>query len=153
MSDDLKDAGFADAEGAREVLKSMERYRLKARLLREQDRSLVVRRQAELLIELLDQTVDHRRLSVFAFLRMKAAHHAKFVRNLLFKSGNKALDSDGHGDLEASKRSDARLELAERLFEIGSFISAGHVRSLSEVADEIATERMTDGHSLSGGAK
>jgi hypothetical protein len=141
----LADTGFVAPQGLAEA----------ARAAREQARvrrSSVVRLQAELLIQLVHDRDDHPRLGFIAILVSKYRHHAQLLKDLLGVSRNKLIEGEAHGDLKRSERFEARLRLAERIFEIGQVGFGSHIASPAADARD-ASEAQAGAHRLCGDGK
>ena len=155
----IEEDGFA-AHGAmrRTLAQSVE----VSRRARDERRSLVVRRRAELLVELLDQTVENRSLAVLAIGHLLPVHPIKCLKALLLKVRNVFVQHDLGGDGEGAKRAELRLHLAERLFELADAVFEDHpdfpsISAMREAAErdiaEEANRAAEAGHRLSGDAK
>ncbi|MEL7753350.1 hypothetical protein VO57_015065 [Citromicrobium bathyomarinum] len=158
-ADRMVDVGFAAHGAMRQALAQSVEV---SRRVRDERRSLVVRRRAELLVELLDQTVENRSLAVLAIGHLLPVHPIKCLKALLLKVRNVFVQHDLGGDGEGAKRAELRLHLAERLFELADAVFEDHpdfpsISAMREAAErDIAEEanRATDaGHRLCGAAK
>ena len=131
----------------------VQRLRAERRKRDAERRALIVRRQAQLLLGLIDYTGDHPRLGMAYFLRGKLTHGLKRPIEPFLVRLEQVSGSDGHRDLQGSDTLDPRLEIAERIFDLGHALFVDHpdlpsVDSGSE--DNAGTETA---HRLNGGAK
>lgn len=112
----------------------------------------IVRLQADLLMQLLDDLVEDRRVGVFTRIFRKAMRQIELVKQRFAKGGIGADQGCADGDLERAQRIEARLRLAQRIFEVGKF-GVGVQGESPAVGEEKASETKTPAHRLSGGAK
>lgn len=119
-------------------------------------RASVIRRQAELLVKLVDQRIELQRVSQFSF---GTGVVGKVLRNLfkfIERAWPAAMKQRGHGDLKGAQERDLFLELAELIF-LHSFVSVRvHGFALPEIPFEDMAERIdveSAMHRLSEGVK
>ncbi|MFN3990019.1 MAG: hypothetical protein ACK4IS_07155 [Erythrobacter sp.] len=123
-----------------------------ARIEGEAQAASIVRLQADLLMQLLDDLVEDRRVGVFTSILRKAMRQIELVKQRFGKGGIGANQGCADGDLERAQRIEARLRLAQRIFEVGKFGVGAHDQSPA-VGEGDASEAGSAAHRLSGGAK
>lgn len=111
LSPSLLRDGFIDPRTVRAVARRM-------REDGEARRRLIVRRQAELLVELVDHSIDRRSFLVPAFIRRLHPDRLKGMAYPLLVAVKFLRNREGHGDLKSPDSLDPRLRLAERIFEL-----------------------------------
>ena len=112
----------------------------------------IVRLQADLLMQLLDDLVEDRRVGVFTRIFGKTMRQIELVKQRFAKGGIGADQGCADGDLERAQRIDARLRLAQRIFEVGKF-GVGVQGESPSVGDKEANRAGSAAHRLSGGAQ
>ncbi|WP_086619223.1 hypothetical protein [Erythrobacter tepidarius] len=112
----------------------------------------IVRLQAELLMQLLDDLVEDRRAGALARVFGQAMRQIELVKQRFGKGGIGADQGRADGDLERAERVEARLRLAQRIFEVGKFGIDAQGGSPAVDAGE-ASEAEAGAHRLSGGAQ
>lgn len=153
----IADAGFADKDVAEAVANRLRHAMSQpehqaAKREAAARRASIVRLQAELLLQLLGDRQDHARSGVFAIMLRKAVHQVKLLKQHFVKAGQNLVESEADGDLQSAQTFEARLRLAERIFEIGQFGFSGHIESPAVAAGD-ASEAYAGAHRLCGGAE
>ena len=153
----LADTGFADADAAKAAAArlrfAMARPEHQAAKREAEDRrASIVRLQAQLLLELLGDRGDYPRVGILTIMLRKAVKQVQLLKKHFIKARNDLVESEADGDLQGSNTLDARLKIAQRIFEIGQFGFSGHIDP--PLRDGTEPGEPADGaHRLSGGAK
>lgn len=156
MVGEARDTSSTEGGAPRRGLRQTEVQRIELMPELELRRASVIRRQAELLVELVDQRIELQRVSQFSF---GTGMVGKVLRNLfefIERAWPAAMKQCGHGDLKSAQKRDLILELAELIF-LHSFVNVRvHSFALPEIPFEDMAERIdveSVMHRLSEGVK
>lgn len=145
-ADVIADAGFADPATMRKIAAEMD-----DRVARK--RALVVRGQAALIVELLGDAIEDGRFRRKASLRTMLTHVFDRAIDFLGISLDGTIKRKRHRDLERAQRREARLRLAQGIFDLPYTIN-GHRPSSEIDCDGMEAKRAGEaGHCLSEVAK
>ncbi len=122
-----------------------------ARAAGEAQAASIVSLQADLLMQLLNDFHDDRRVGVLTRILRKTMRQIELLKQRLRKGGVGSGNGSADGDLERAERVQARLRLAQRIFELGKFGIGDHFKSPADGGD--ASEADGGAHRLCGGAK
>lgn len=122
----LKEAGFADSSAAQATRRDLRDQLLVEREWGKRRRASIVRRQSELLVEIIDYRVKEAGfVQLPGFLRL-LRHPVEGIKDLLARAWKAPFPDAHHGDLSERAILDHSLGLAERLFEIGDAFFVDH---------------------------
>lgn len=122
----------------------------------ERRRGLVIRRQAEILIELIDQRIELQRVVQRSFSARLFGKASGYLRDFVKRVRPAAAQHLQHRDLKIAQEPDLALKLAEAVF-LHSFVDLSvHGFGFHQIAFEEMEDRIPNpaaGHRLSGGTK
>lgn len=158
----IDDGGFVDPEAAKVQARAIfddriARMRQAIELDREENEELhasIVRRQAEILLQLIDQRIRRERLLHQPFGFRLVSQFRDFAEKILGKSRKLGLHDPHEGDLESVRHLDVDQQLAELIFKHPNAALRAHFRRTSHsssVADASSAADTT--HRLSGDPK
>lgn len=144
----IADTGFGHFEDAKAAAARTRELRAQV----DEARASVVRRQTALLMELLEHPVENRSLGIrAALLGVFDAIKNRLIEGFV-KAGQGGAERLGKGKVEVADGVDPRLQIAQRIFELGQFGFGDHMKSPAVDAGD-ASEAEAGAHRLCGGAK
>lgn len=150
----LPDSGFAYTEAAHRSA-YFARLRKEVSSVAEEGRALrasIVRRQAEILIELVDQRIRSQRIVHQALGARLGRNLLGFINHCLGKVGKAPIHGPHEGELEGVRHLEVAMELAQAVFEHPEAVFAAHRNGSSNpvVAASDANSAAGFPHRLSG---
>ncbi|MAY19209.1 MAG: hypothetical protein CL955_01135 [Erythrobacteraceae bacterium] len=151
---EMLDVGFSDPDLIESTLVRLRQIQAQpehqaAKQAARDSRESIVRLQAKLLIELMGDRHYHGRVGILTGIFRKTVKQVQLLRERLFKSGRDIVEGDTHRDLQAPQSFEARLRLAERIFELSQFGFDSHVKSPSIDGSE-TSDATQEAHRLCG---
>lgn len=131
----MDNCGFLDPVGARQVAARL-RHKIEALRVLEQEQGhmtgaepsepSVVRGNAEVLLDLIDDSVEHARINRQSFGHIVAKPLLGFLHNIMRRAGITSFENAHDADADSVERREARLEKAQSLLEHLQLLVGGH---------------------------